>query len=60
MLSVATERAWAQPGIRAVSTAADPIAAERFTLQIPIGALPGDVVVAALDLRLPGSVQVTA
>ena len=59
-LSTVTERAWADPSIRAVSSAADPAAAGNFVLQTPSGALPGDVLVAALDLEVPESVEVTA
>ena len=59
VLSTAPERAWASPSIRATSSAADLAAAEAFTLQTPVGALPGDVLLSGLDLRLPGTVEVT-
>jgi hypothetical protein len=54
----APERAWADPSIRAVSIAADPAAQGAFKMQTPSGALDGDVLVAALDLRLPAVVDV--
>jgi hypothetical protein len=59
LLSTAPERAWADPSIRAVSSAADPAAAGTFAMQTPTGALPGDVLVAGLDLLVPESVEVT-
>ena len=59
VLATASERAWASPSVRATSSAADLTAADAFTLQTPVGALPGDVLVSGLDLRLPGTVEVT-